>query len=137
LEMDRFVVVDDELNASAWEQELYCLGVPANVEAVFVGVDEARVSLASWAEGADRVIVLLRDVGTLSRIAEGGTLTGIEINLGGIHHAPGRERLLPYLYLNRSEKDQLRAVAAAGVRVSARDLPSSRAVPLETLIPGA
>jgi PTS system mannose-specific IIB component/fructoselysine and glucoselysine-specific PTS system IIB component len=28
IHMDRIAVVDDEISASPWEQELYCLGVP-------------------------------------------------------------------------------------------------------------
>jgi mannose/fructose/N-acetylgalactosamine-specific phosphotransferase system component IIB len=134
LEMDRFIVVDDELFASAWEQELYCLGVPAAVDAIFVDVEQARAALPGWAADPRRVVVLVRNVDTLARLAAGGTLDGLEINLGGIHHSPGRERLLPYLYLNRLEREKLRDVAAAGARVSARDLPSSRAIPLETLL---
>ena len=39
--VDRIVVVDDELRRSEWEQELYCLGVPPNVDAAFV--DDSRV----------------------------------------------------------------------------------------------
>ncbi len=134
LEMDRFIVVDDELNASAWEQELYCLGVPASVDAIFVDVARARSDLPGWVSEGLRVVVLVRNVETLARLAVGGILDGVEINLGGIHHSPGRERLLPYLYLSRVEREKLREVAASGARVSARDLPSSRAIPLDILL---
>jgi mannose/fructose/N-acetylgalactosamine-specific phosphotransferase system component IIB len=136
LNMDRFVVIDDELAESVWEQELYCLGVPPSIDTVFTSVADARDSLPEWAAEPHRVVVLLRNVETLSRLAEDGALHGLEINLGGIHHSPGRDRLLPYLYLNGTEKDQLRRVEASGARVSARDLPGTRAVPLDALIPG-
>ncbi|MBW3551609.1 MAG: HD domain-containing protein [Proteobacteria bacterium] len=39
-----------------------------------------------------RAVVLLRDVATLGRLAAGGALRGQSVNLGGIHHADGRER---------------------------------------------
>lgn len=134
LNMDRIVVVDDSLSTSAWEQELYCLGVPPAVDTVFVDVEEARRNLPLWQEEKRRVIVLLRDVDTLARLAEGGLLHAEEINLGGIHSAPGREGVLPYLFLSTHERDQLRSIACSGAVLVARDLPGSRSVPLNDLL---
>jgi len=134
LHIDRFVVVDDAIAASAWEQELYCLGVPAEMEASFASVDQARGQVAEWRDGTKRVIVLVRDVGTALRLAEGGLLEGVEINLGGIHHAEGRRAVLPYLHLGDGDGDALRRIAATGAKVSARDLPASRKVPLDELL---
>jgi mannose/fructose/N-acetylgalactosamine-specific phosphotransferase system component IIB len=136
LHADRIVVVDDEIAASPWEQELYCLGVPPQIEAEFMTVDDARRSVPAWRGGGRRLIVLVRDVETALRVAEGGVLEGEEINLGGIHHAEGRQRVLPYLHLNEQDRETLREIAAAGARVVARDLPASRAVPLEDLSGG-
>ncbi len=134
LNMDRIVVVDDELSASAWEQELYCLGVPPTVDAVFATVEEARRDLEHWRDDPRRVVVLVRNVDTLRRLADGALLDAQEINLGGIHAAPVRQRVLPYLFLSDEERDALRSIARSGARVSARDLPGSRAVPLDELL---
>jgi mannose/fructose/N-acetylgalactosamine-specific phosphotransferase system component IIB len=135
LHADRLVVVDDEIAASPWEQELYCLGVPPEIEASFVGVEEARRLLPSWREAPRRIVVLVRDLATAARVAEGDLLAGEEVNLGGIHHAAGRVRVLPYLFLSPEEREALRALSSHGVRLSARDLPGSRRVPLEELLP--
>lgn len=133
LATDRIVVVDDQLSASEWEQELYRLGVPPTVTALFVPVEEARRSLPSWRSSPQRTIVLLRDVATLQRLARDGALAGEDVNLGGIHFAPGRVRVLPFLFLSPGERADLRQIAAGGVRIHARDLPSSRRVPLSEL----
>ena len=135
LHADRIVVADDEIAASPWEQELYCLGVPPEIEAAFVTVDEARRRVAEW-KGGRRVIVLVRDVATARRVAEGGVLAGEEVNLGGIHHAEGRTRVLPYLHLGPGDGDALREIAASGAEVSARDLPATRKVMLDELLAG-
>lgn len=135
LHADRIVVVDDAIAESPWEQELYCLGVPPEIEASFVDVEEARRLLPTWRVEPHRVVVLVRDVRTLGRIAEGERLRGEEVNLGGIHHAVGRERVLPYLFLSPAERAELRELAdGGGVRLSARDLPGSRRVPLDELV---
>ena len=133
LHADRIVVVDDDLAASPWEQELYCLGVPPEMEARFLAVDQARRELPAWRAEGRRVIVLVRDVATARALAEGGALRGEELNLGGIHHAEGRERVLPYLHLTADERSTLRGMAAEGVEVSARDLPGSRRVSVDEL----
>jgi mannose/fructose/N-acetylgalactosamine-specific phosphotransferase system component IIB len=134
IHMDRIAVVDDEISASPWEQELYCLGVPPSVDAQFATVDEARQQLPRWREDPHRMTVLLRDCQTLERLADGGTLKGMEVNLGGLHFAPGRERVLPYLFLSKADRESLKHVAEEGASVTARDLPASRPVPLTSLV---
>jgi len=136
LHAERIVVVDDDLAASEWEQELYCLGVPPEIEASFLSVEQARGLLPTWRTDGRRLVVLVRDVATVTRLAEGGLLRGEEVNLGGIHHAAGRERVLPYLFLSPADRAGLRALAEQGVGLSARDLPGSRRVPLEELLHG-
>ena len=133
--VERILVVDDDLRASAWEQELYCLGVPPHVASVFLSVKEAREALPGWQADTDRIFVLVRDVGTLSRLAQDGALQGIEVNLGGIHSAPGRHRVLPYLFLSDEEMLELRRMADSGIVITARDVPASRPIPLAELTP--
>jgi mannose/fructose/N-acetylgalactosamine-specific phosphotransferase system component IIB len=132
----RIVVVDDELSASAWEQELYCLGLPPNMAAEFVTVDGARARIAEWVASSERIFVITRDVGTMLRVARDGRLRGMDINIGGIHHATGRDEVLPYVYLSGSEREALRELAAEGARISARDLPGARAAGLQELVDG-
>lgn len=134
LHPDRIIVVDDELASSAWEQELYAFGLSGDVAAEFCTVEEARPRLAEWRGLADRVVVLTRDLETMRRLAQGGTLRGEEVNVGGIHYAPGRRSVLPYLYLSRGEQEELCRLADEGVTVSARDLPSGRRVDLKELL---
>jgi mannose/fructose/N-acetylgalactosamine-specific phosphotransferase system component IIB len=134
LQIERIIVVDDELNASPWEQELYCLGVPPGVESTFTSVGAALEKLPAWRDDPRRTIILLRDLDTLGRLADAGGLHGEDVNLGGMHSAPGRTGVLAYLYLSADEKDKLRQIADQGVSIAARDLPGSRAVPLEELL---
>jgi mannose/fructose/N-acetylgalactosamine-specific phosphotransferase system component IIB len=136
LDPERIIVIDDEIAASAWEQELYCIGVPAELPVEFVSVEEARDRLAGWRASPERLILLARSVDTVLRLSRDGMLEGEDLNVGGIHHAPERREVLPYVYLSADETDALRRVAAAGVDISARDLPGARRVPLEQLLSG-
>jgi len=136
LHPDAIIVVDDELAVSAWEQELYAMGLPAELGTSFQAVDDAREHLAEWRQGRARIIVLTRDVETMRRLADGATMQGEEVNIGGIHYAAGREPVLPYVYLSRTEMAALDALAQQGVRISARDLPNARRVDLKDLLKG-
>lgn len=134
LRPERFIVVDDDVAASEWEQELYRLGVPSGVEAEFVDVAEARRRLDRWRRDDRRSILLVRDVATMRRLAAGGRLEGEQVNIGGIHHAEGRAAVLPYVHLSGEEMEELRSLAEEGVAVSAQDLPTSRRVRLDELL---
>ncbi len=134
LHPDRIVVVDDELAASDWEQELYVMGLPSNIETMFARVRDARQHLDEWRGSARRTILLTRDIDSMLRLAGGGLLAGEEVNIGGIHDAPGRHPVLPYVFLDAGEAEELKRLSEERVTVGARDLPTSRAVPLERLV---
>ena len=130
LHPDVLVVVDDEPAVSKWEQDLYCMGLPPTLEIRFLTVEDARADLPRWRESTERIFVLTRDVQTMARLAAGRSMAGEEVNVGGIHHAPGREQVLPYVFLSVEEREELTRLAQEGVRVTARDLPGSRSVTL-------
>ncbi len=134
LHPDRIVVVDDDLAASDWEQELYTLGLPESVAATFETVAGARGLLAGWAENDERILLLTRDLASMRRLGEGGGLSGREVNIGGIHHAAGRDKVLPYVFLGAAERDEIRALVREGAQVSARDLPAARQVDADALL---
>jgi PTS system mannose-specific IIB component/fructoselysine and glucoselysine-specific PTS system IIB component len=68
----------------------------------------------------------------MAALAEGGGLVP-RVNLGGIHHKPGRSQRLPYVYLTDEEYQALRALADRGVEITAQDLPTTAAVSLAEL----
>ena len=129
----RYVVIDDGLATSEWEQDLYRLGA-GGAEVLFVTVAEARRRLDEWRAAPARSILLTRDVATMRRLAEGGLLEGESVNLGGVHHGPGRDELLTYVHVSAAERRDLEDIVAAGAEVTARDLPDSLRVSLSSLL---
>ncbi|MDP2959384.1 MAG: PTS sugar transporter subunit IIB [Longimicrobiales bacterium] len=132
LRPDRYVVVDDDLASSDWEQELYRIGAGSS-EVLFCSVEEARGRLPEWREAPPRSILLARDVATVRRLADGGLLSGVTINLGGLHHGPGRRELLSYLHLSDEEVQILASLEDEGVEVWAQDLPDAPKVSSRSL----
>jgi len=130
----RYIVVDDALAESEWERELYRLGLPENAEAEFVDVARAVERLPTWQEDEVRSVLLTRDVETMTKLAEAELLEGRTVNLGGIHHAPGRTRVCPYVSLDDADRSRLQRLHELGVTVTARDLPGAVRVTLDTLL---
>ena len=125
----RFIVlVDDEVRASDWEQDLYRMGVPDSVEVVFASVEEAAAKLSDWEQDPRVGILLVGDIDTALQLASRTRIRSL--NVGGVHHRPGRTERLRYVYLSTDEVQKLRGLAASGVEVSAQDVPTARPVPL-------
>ena len=125
-------VVDDALAASDWEQELYRMGAPEEMPLEFVTVAAAKDRLAAWQADPRPGIVLLGEVGTATALFQAGVRLP-KLNLGGIHHRPGRTERLPYVFLTDAELQALTALAQAGIEVTAQDVPATRPVPLAEL----
>ena len=134
LHPQRYLVVDDELAHSDWEQDLYRLAVGDGTQVTFITVDEARARLTEWGESEERAVLLTRNLDSMLRLARGRTLEGKGVNLGGIHHAHGRTRVASYLCLDDEDRARVRALDAEGAQVAGRDLPGSLKVGLADLL---
>jgi PTS system mannose-specific IIB component/fructoselysine and glucoselysine-specific PTS system IIB component len=136
LDIGFIVLVDDEVATSDWEQELYRMGVPPEMEVLFASVDEAARQLADYERDVRRGIVLTGDISSMRRLIEANGHVR-KVNLGGIHHRSGRVQRLRYVFLAPDEEAELRALAARGVDITAQDVPSARPVPLVSVLDGS
>jgi mannose/fructose/N-acetylgalactosamine-specific phosphotransferase system component IIB len=133
LGIQRIILVDDQVAASEWEQDLYRMAMPPEVEVAFTSVDQARSQLAAWQESPTRTLLLTGDIATMAALQEADGAVIHDINLGGVHHRPGRRLRLPYVYLTDDEYASLRRIEAAGGAVTAQDVPTTARVPLKGL----
>lgn len=126
------VLVDDEVRNSAWEQDLYRMGVPSTIEVVFASIAEAERQLSAWEDDARVGILLAGDIDTMAALAATGQVK--RVNIGGVHHRAGRSERLRYVYLTDDEAGKLRRLASNGVEVTAQDVPTARAVPIKEFL---
>lgn len=132
LDVKFIVLVDDAVAESDWEQELYRMGVPPEMEVRFHSAAAAAPLLDAYRTEARPGILLTGDIATMRRLVEQGGVR--DVNVGGIHHRAGRTQHLRYVFLTLEEEDALRGLAALGAVVTAQDVPGARAVPLEELL---
>ena len=135
LDLGFIVLVDDEVAASDWEQELYRMGVPPDMDVYFDGVEAAATNLERYQDDDRRGLLLTGDIDTMTRLVDSSDAIR-RVNVGGIHHRPGRTQRLRYVFLSPSEEEQLRALAGRNIEVTAQDVPAARPVPLDELLAG-
>ena len=134
LDIGFIVLVDDEVARSEWEQELYRMGTPPEMDVHFHSVDEASQRLSHYVEDSRPGILLTGDIGSMLRLVRqsGGVIR--EVNVGGIHHRTDRKQRLRYVFLSPAEEQLLRELAEAGATVTAQDVPATHPVELNDLL---
>jgi mannose/fructose/N-acetylgalactosamine-specific phosphotransferase system component IIB len=130
------ILVDDMVASSDWEKELYKMAVPPEMEVRFADVTTAIHEHVKYASDPRPALLITGDITSMYRLVKGVKAIG-SVNLGGIHHRAGRAEKLRYVFLTPDEEQQLRELEAAGVEVTAQDVPSARAVPLPEVLEGA
>lgn len=129
----RILLVDDDVAANPWEQDLYRMAVPDGIGIIFAGTRDAVDRLAGWQADPERSILLTGSIQSLAALHAADPAALHRINLGGVHHRPGRTERLPYLYLTPEEYAALLELESRGADITAQDVPSASPVGLKAL----
>ena len=109
------------------------MAVPSEIEVRFVTVAEAAAQMTDWQSNGKRGLVLTGDLETMAALRAASPPVVQRINLGGIHHRPGRRERLPFVYLTDQELRTLQALETGGAVITAQDLPTTPPVGLRSL----
>ena len=134
LDIEFIVLVDDTVADADWEQELYRMGVPPEMNVYFHSASDAIKAIPKYRADARPGILLTGDIATMRRLVDA---TGIAaVNIGGLHSRTGRVQRIRYVFLAPDEERELRELAARGVAVTAQDVPNARPISLHDLLAG-
>jgi mannose/fructose/N-acetylgalactosamine-specific phosphotransferase system component IIB len=133
LGIDLIILVDNQVAESGWEQELYRMAVAPEIEVRFATVAQAAAQMGDWQANGKRSLVLTGDLETMAALHAASPDVVHRINLGGIHHRPGRRERLPFVYLTDQELRALFDLERAGAVITAQDLPTTPPVALRNL----
>jgi mannose/fructose/N-acetylgalactosamine-specific phosphotransferase system component IIB len=107
------ILMDDDVAACDWEQDLYRMGVPPDVDVSFMSVDQAIGAHARYAADPRVGILLAGNAASMLRFVRAVPAVR-SVNVGGMHHRPGRTHKLRYVFLTTQEEQALRDIAAQG-----------------------
>ncbi len=129
----RFIVlVDDEVARSDWEQELYRMGTPPEMDVYFHSVSAVAAELPQYRDDPRPGILLTGDAASMLRLVKEAGVR--DVNVGGIHHRADRKQRLRYVFLSQTEEQLLREMADLGATVTAQDVPATAPVELNELL---
>jgi mannose/fructose/N-acetylgalactosamine-specific phosphotransferase system component IIB len=135
LRPQRIWVVDDAVAASDWERELLESSAPG----IDVRVRRVAAAAGEWAlerDASGGAFLLVRDLATALRLVEAGAPVP-RFNLGGLHYAPGKDKVNEYVYLDAADRAAARELLRRGVTLEVQDVPAARAVALGELDPAS
>jgi mannose/fructose/N-acetylgalactosamine-specific phosphotransferase system component IIB len=133
LRPDRIVVADDEVASSDWERKLYAAAVPVETKVSILTLREAAEQLKGGIFDSEKVIFLVRHPRRVLQLMDMGVAVA-EVNVGGLHYASGKEKILDSVYVDADEKSALRELVKRGVTLDGRALPDDRAVKLNSRV---
>lgn len=124
LSPDVVLVADDKVARDAGQISLMRMGLPPEVEFIAAGVSESAGILKSDSSGEKKCILIVRTPVEAVLIVEAGI--PIEtVNVGGMHFAEGKLKLLPYVYVDGEDVRALRRLASMNVKLTAQDVPGN------------
>ncbi len=133
LHPDRIVIADNDVAESDWEQELYTAAVPSEMRVSILSLEETVRRLEGGVFDSEKLIILVKHPRSVLSLID----LGLEIetvNVGGLHYADGKEKILDHVYLDEEERSALRELVKRGVTLEARALPESEPVILNSKV---
>ena len=133
LHPDRIVIADDDIAGSDWEQALYSAATPPEIKVSILTIEETVRQLEGGVFDREKLIVLVGHPQSILRLMDFG-LEIETVNVGGLHYAKGKVKVLDHVYLDEGEKTALRELVKRGVTLEARALPESEPVILNSKV---
>jgi mannose/fructose/N-acetylgalactosamine-specific phosphotransferase system component IIB len=133
LRLKRFVVINDALPTSQLRMKMFRMAIPAAVDFHAFTVSQA----ADWFDETEQndisTLVLFESIDDAVRLFEAGH-PFTNLNLGNVHHGPGRRSFTPSVFLSDDDLSKLKSLFARGVRCEIRSLPTQDALDLSPLL---
>lgn len=126
---EKILVADDMAAKDMTQQMLLKLAVPANIRLEIRSVADAAKLIASDATET-KVLLIVRNPKTALELFDLGFHIG-SVNVGNISNSRstvGRKRLLPFIYVEPADVDNLRAIAGKGIKLDVRAVPNDKSV---------
>ena len=123
LKADLVVVVSDSAAGDAVQVALMKMAMPASIGLLVLSVADAPAALRAAQTAARSVFILAPSPAEALALLENGVDVS-RVNVGGLHYTVGKVQLGRALFLDGKDKKALKAIAARGVRLEGRALPS-------------
>lgn len=130
LRAEELAVVSDEIAGDEMRRTIMRFATPDGVDLKIMTVAEAAAYLPQAETSERKVLLLLPGLSEAVALAKGG-LKIPSLNIGGMHYSAGKNLSIgKAIFLNDEDCSSLKALAAAGITIEGRGVPSDRPVDL-------
>lgn len=124
LSPDVILIADDVMASDPMQARLLRMGLTSSVDVTIADLERAADLVKTSASDDRKCILLVRTPLQALRLLDAGVEMG-SINVGGMHFAEGKTKLLPYVYVDSKDVEILEQIASRGVRLTAVDVPGN------------
>ncbi|MBU5435076.1 PTS sugar transporter subunit IIB [Pseudoflavonifractor sp. MSJ-37] len=125
----RIFVVDDNTAKDQFLCQVMKMAVPKDYDVSIFTVEQALEAIKNDPPEL-RTIVLAKTPEVMQKLLDGGVEMK-ELNLGGMGFVAGRKMILRNIQVSPAELDQLKAIAAKGVRVFCQIVPDGKCIEID------
>jgi len=126
------LVANDALAAAPLQQQIILLAVPNRVRVCFVPLIRLADTLNACDQGKNIFVLLATCADAVALCAMGVAMA--ELNIGNLHYAPGKRRILPHVAVSEEEIADLRQLDRWNVRLDFRCTPSETGLRLDVAL---
>jgi mannose/fructose/N-acetylgalactosamine-specific phosphotransferase system component IIB len=121
----RIVILDDEVAADSFLQQVLRLAAPPDLRVEVYGIAEGIQLLVQEVASRKSTMILLRTPLAARRLFDEG-LPYAALNIGGIGHRPGRKSIFKNISASPEEIVTLRYLVGKGVRITLLTVPGEQ-----------
>ncbi|MBC7250407.1 MAG: PTS sugar transporter subunit IIB [Anaerolineae bacterium] len=129
----RIVIVDDDVAADSFMQNVMRLAAPPGVTVEVYSLQEGINVLKGKPLQADKILVLLKSPQVAEQLYRNGVHFKV-LNVGGLGAAPGRRPVFKSISLSDEELAILQRLVDRGVEVTLQTVPGEKKVSLASLL---
>jgi PTS system mannose-specific IIB component len=132
LGIERIMLANDQIAQDEWQQEIYTLAVPPEIEVKIAMVSEAVHFLKGWQDGKKTMILINSFKDALHLVEQGVKIN--KVNVGGLHYEQGKREFTSYIFLSSDDVRDAQQLLGYGVVLEGREIPGGPSIILDSLI---
>lgn len=132
-EIDKIVVIDDQVVNDEIQKMMLKMAVPKNKGFSIFTVDEAIDYFNKNINDKEKVFVVVKKPEIVLRLVEGHVPIK-SINVGGMYYKDGKEKISKTVYLDEKDKEVFNKLKSKGIESEIRTTPSDKKLNLYDFI---
>jgi len=122
IQVDKILVVSDEVANDEMQQVLLSMAVPSSVKLIIKNIKDASYEISNDVYEKDNLMILFSNPQDIVKLIKNG-IKFQSVNIGGMHFVHGKKQLLPNLSVDKTDIEAFLKLIECGIELETRALP--------------